>query len=158
MKVKMSLLLAILVLSFLLRSCNPKEIYNDQDILVGQEIIFEVLIPKTSMSVNAAQIDLRYDDKKLALVRIEENKKFYMYVLEKEYDNKLGWTRLSGGLPHPGMGEANLVLAKFYFQAKATGNAYIDYSPTSLVLADDGRAGEIYKLAGKKWYKIINNR
>lgn len=148
--------MGFLVLLVFLRSCNPNEIKNDQEYMVSQEIIFEVVIPKTKMSINAAQVDLRFDEKRLALTKIEENKKFFVYQIEKDYDNSLGWSRMSGGLPHPGIKESNLVLVKFYFQARQSGNAYISYSPTSLVLADDGVASEAYKLTGEKWYRIIN--
>ncbi len=158
MKIGIKFFLGLLAVLFLLKSCNPKEIENDQEIPVGQEIIFEIMVPKIARDINAAQIDLRYDEKRLLLTKVEENRNFFVYEVEKEYDNKFGWSRISGGLPHPGIRGPNLVLAKFYFQAKASGNAYIDYSPTSLVLADDGKAGEIYKLAGKKWYKIIKSR
>lgn len=130
---------------------------TSNETILGSVVVFEVVIPSTSLSINAAQIHIKFDEKKLSLLRIEKNEKFFKYEIENDYENSLGWIKLAGGLPHPGIKENNLVLAKFYFQAKKTGNAYVSLSPTTVVLVNDGKATEASFAKGQKWWKITSN-
>jgi len=123
---------------------------------LNSQIIFQVEVPYTPIAINAAQVDIRYDMEHLSLEKIEENKTFFKYILEKKNENSIGFARVSGGLPNPGMQKNNLRLVTFYFKPKKIGEAWVDYSPTGLVLANDGKATEVYKLKGRRVWKIKN--
>ena len=127
---------------------------SDEELKIGQEYVFTVDVPETNVAINAAQIDIRFDNTKLAIIKMEKNRQFFKNELQEEFNNDSGWARVSGGIASPGIKQKNIRMLIVYFQAKKAGRAWIEYSPTGLVLGNYEKADEVFKLNGKTWLNI----
>ena len=95
--------------------------------------------------INAVQADLSFDPQKLEVVDISTQDSFATIFVQKEINNEVGYSRLTGGLPNPGFFADHGVLGTVFFKGKSPGVVKIEFVPSSMVLANDGRGTNVLK-------------
>ncbi|MFC1700513.1 hypothetical protein ACFLZ4_02635, partial [Patescibacteria group bacterium] len=65
--------------------------------------------------------------------------------IQKEIDNENGFARLTGGLPNPGYFSDHGDFGTVYFKGIQPGVSKVEFLPTSLVLANDGKGTNVIK-------------
>lgn len=108
--------------------------------------------------INAVQADLGFDSSKLEVVSVSTDGSFANIFVQKEIDNEGGYVRLTGGLPNPGFFSDNGVFGTIFFRGKEPGIAKINYLPSSMVLANNGRGTNILKDLASISYLILPER
>jgi hypothetical protein len=124
------------------------------------EEIFPMKIEITDLKVpvNAVQADIGFDAERLEVVDISTEGSFATIFIQKEIDNKIGYARLSGGLPNPGFSGKNGIFGTVYFQGKSPGLAKVEFLPSSLVLANNGRGSNVLRQFGAVYYLVLPER
>jgi len=112
---------------------------------VGEVFPLEVLIENIENPINAAQTDLTFDPKIIQAIDISTEESFAEIFLQKEIDNENGLVIISGGLPNPGFSGENCKFATVLFMPLKEGETTLQFSNTSMVLANDGRGTNILK-------------
>ncbi len=105
--------------------------------------------------VNSVQVDLGFSPEKLEVADISTQGSFADTFIQKEIDNKTGYARLTGGLPNPGYQFDRGVFGTVYFRSKQPGLAKVDFLPTSMVLANDGKGSNVIKALGSSSFLIL---
>ncbi len=106
---------------------------------------FKVEISGIDKPVNAVQVDLAFDARQLQAVNIDISDSFADIFIQRDIDNEQGFIRLSGGLPNPGFTGEKGVFATVYFQAISPGATKVEFLPTSLVMANDGKGSNLLR-------------
>jgi hypothetical protein len=121
------------------------------------EEIFPMKIEITGLKVpvNAIQVDIGFDAQRLEAVDISTKDSFATIFIQKEINNKIGYARLSGGLPNPGFSGQSGVFGTIYFKGKGSGMAKVEFLPSSLVLANNGRGSNVLREFGATYYLIL---
>lgn len=119
--------------------------------------IFPVKIEITGIEtpVNAVQMDLGFDPSKVEVVDMLTQESFANIFIQKEWNNEGGYARLTGGLPNPGFFAEKGIFATALFKGKAPGVVRIEFLPTSMVLANDGRGTNVLKDLASVSYLIL---
>lgn len=112
---------------------------------VGEFFTLEVLIENIETPINAAQTDLTYDPKIIQAIDISTEESFAQIFLQKEIDNENGRVVISGGLPNPGFSGEGCKFATVLFMSVKEGETVLEFSDTSMVLANDGKGTNILK-------------
>ncbi len=118
----------------------------------------KIEITGIGVPINAVRADLGFDAVKLEAVDVSTDGSFANIFVQKEISNKKGYVRLTGGLPNPGFTSGNGVFGTVFFKGKSAGLATIEYLPTSLVLANDGRGSDVLEDLGSVSYLILPER
>jgi hypothetical protein len=105
--------------------------------------------------INAVQADLGFESSKIEVVDISTKDSFASIFVQKEINNKGGYSRLTGGLPNPGFFSDKGVLGTVFFKGKAPGVVKIEFLPSSMVLANDGRGTNVLKDLASVSYLIL---
>jgi hypothetical protein len=124
------------------------------------EEIFPMKIEITGLKVpvNAIQADIGFDARRLEIVDIATKDSFATIFIQKEINNKIGYARLSGGLPNPGFSGESGVFGTIYFKGKSSGLAKVEFLPSSLVLANNGRGSNVLREFATVYYLILPER
>lgn len=109
-------------------------------------------------SINTVQADIGFNADQIEVVDISTADSFADVFIQKEINNEGGWARLTGGLPNPGFNRNNGVFGTIYFKAKTPGLVRIEFLPSSMVLANDGRGTNILKDFPTVSYVILPER
>jgi len=123
--------------------------------LLGEIFPMKVDIAGVKDPINAVQADIGFDASRLEVVDISSEDSFANIFLQKEINNDVGYARLTGGLPNPGFFADHGVFGTVYFRSKASGLTQVEFLPTSLVLANDGRGTNVLKDLAKAAYLIL---
>lgn len=105
----------------------------------------EISINNIKNPINAVQADISFPPDKLEIIDITTKNSFANIFIQREINNETGYARLTGGLPSPGFSSDRGTFGTVFFRSKNPGLAKIEFLPTSMVLADDGRATNILK-------------
>lgn len=105
--------------------------------------------------INAVQADIGFDPSKIEVVDISTKDSFANVFIQKEINNQAGYARLTGGLPNPGFFSDKGNFGTVYFRGKTPGLIKIEFLPTSLVLANDGRGSNVLKDFASVSYLIL---
>ena len=105
--------------------------------------------------INAVQTDIEYDPKLLEVVDVSIVNSFATIFIDKVIDNKVGFARVSGGIPNPGFKGDKGLFITVYWRARSAGLAVIKFLPSSLVLANDGHGTNLLSNLGSVNYLII---
>lgn len=105
--------------------------------------------------INAVRADVGFDTNRLEVVDVNTADSFATVIIEKEIDNLIGYVRLSGGVPNPGFNDAKGTFGTIYFRGKTPGLAQVEFLPSSLILANDGRGTNIIRDYGTVSYLIL---
>jgi hypothetical protein len=103
----------------------------------------KVEISGVETPINAVQIDLGFDPKKLQAIKISIDDSFANIFIDQQIDNEKGFVRITGGLSNPGFSDKDGTFATIYFQGQTPGPAQVAFLPSSLVMANDGRGSNI---------------
>lgn len=113
--------------------------------------IFSVPISITSIEypINVVQADLAFDPNLVQVVGIDLSDSFATIIIQKEYNNDLGYIRIAVGTPNPRyLGEA-ANLGKIYFRAQKSGSTSLKFLDSSIVLANNGKGSNVLKNLGE---------
>jgi hypothetical protein len=105
--------------------------------------------------INAVQADLSFNPQKLEVVDISTKDSFANIFIQKEINNEVGFARLTGGLPAPGFFADKGVFGTVFFKGKSPGVVKIEFAPSSMVLANDGRGTNVLKELAAVSYLIL---
>lgn len=111
----------------------------------GELFSMEIRLTGIETPINTVQADIGFDKDKLEILEISTKGSFATIFLQKEFNNDLGYARLSGGLPNPGYSGSNGLFGIVYFKSKSAGLAEVHYLDSTLVLANDGKGSNILK-------------
>lgn len=111
----------------------------------GEIFGMDIKLSGIETPINAIQADIGFDRERLEVVDISTKGSFATVFLQKEYNNDLGYARLSGGLPNPGYNAPEGHFGTIYFKSKLAGLAQVFYLDSSLVLANDGKGTNVIK-------------
>lgn len=119
--------------------------------------IFPLALEVTGIEtpINAVQIDLGFDADYLQIIEVDKSDSFASIFVQEEINNDFGFFRLSGGLPNPGFGEPQGKFATVYFQTLKPGATEVEFLPSSIILANDGRGTNVLKEMNNIGYIIL---
>ncbi len=122
---------------------------------LGEIFPLRIEIANIKIPVNAVQADISFDPAKLQVIDISTNKSFADVFIQKEINNDIGYARLSGGLPDPGFFDSRGLFGTIFFQGLIPGLVTVEFLPTSMVLANDGRGTNTLKNFSSISYLIL---
>lgn len=125
---------------------------------LGEIFPLKIEISGVKVPVNVVQADLGFDFEKLEVVEVSIQESFAKVFLQKEINNDIGYVRLTGGLPNPGLTQNRGILGTVYFKTRVAGLAQVKFLPTSLVLANDGRGTNVIKEFPEISYLVLPER
>jgi len=125
---------------------------------IGEIFTMEIEIVGIKTPINAVQTDLAFNPERLEVVDILTADSFANIFIQKEINNGVGYTRLSGGVPNPGFLGDTGVFGTVLFKGKSPGVVQVEFLPSSLVLANDGRGTNVLKELAKASYLILPER
>lgn len=105
--------------------------------------------------VNVIQADLNFNPQNLEVAMIDTSGSLANVFIQKEMNNEVGYVRLTGGLPSPGFKGERGLFGTVFFKGKQPGLAKVEYLPTSMVLANDGRGTNVMKNLSAVTYLIL---
>ena len=123
--------------------------------LLGEVFPLKIELVGLTTPINAVQVDLGFDPRRLAVQEISTAESFANIFIQKEINNEVGYARLTGGLPNPGFFSDRGLFGTVYLKALEPGIATVEYLPTSIVLANDGRGTNVLKDFGTINYLIL---
>ncbi len=115
----------------------------------------KIEIAGIKIPINAVQADLGFEPEKLEVVDISTEDSFANIFIQKETNNEVGYARLTGGLPNPGFFADRGIFGTIFFKGKIPGIVKIEFLPSSMVLANDGRGTNILKNLASVSYLIL---
>jgi len=122
---------------------------------LGEIFPMKVEIAGIKTPVNAVQADLGFDPAKIEVAEISTEDSFANIFIQKEINNEAGYARLTGGLPNPGFFADRGVFGTVFFKGKTPGVTKIDFLPSSMVLANDGRGSNVLRELASASYLIL---
>lgn len=125
---------------------------------IGEIFPMKVEIIGIKTPVNAIQADLGFNPSKLEVVDVSTNDSFAEIFIQKEINNQAGYVRLTGGLPNPGFSAERGVFGKVLFKGKEPGIIKVEFLPSSMVLANDGRGTDVLKDLATVSYFVLPER
>src|SRR3972149_7604498 len=131
---------------------------NDKQHKLGEVFPLNLEVTGVQTAINAIQMDLSYDPEFLKVVKIDKTDSFATIFIQEEVNNTIGYLRLSGGLPNPGFTQPAGKFATVYFQTQKPGPTQVEFLPSSIVLANDGRGTNVLKEFASVNYLIMPER
>ena len=122
---------------------------------LGEIFPLKIEIAGIKVPVNAIQADLGFNPERLEVEEISTQDSFANIFVQKEINNEAGWARLTGGLPNPGFVSDHGLFGTVYFKGKNPGVTKIEFLPSSMVLANDGRGTNVLKELSAVSYLIL---
>lgn len=122
---------------------------------LGEVFPMKIEIAGIKTPINAVQADLGFDSSKIEVVYISTQDSFANIFVQKEINNDAGYSRLTGGLPNPGFFSDKGVLGTVFFKGKSPGVVKIEFLPSSMVLANDGKGTNVLKGLASVSYLIL---
>lgn len=122
---------------------------------LGEIFPMKIEITGIKTPINALQADLSFDPTKLEIEDISTDGSFADIFIQKELNNEVGYARLTGGLPNPGFFGEKGVFGIAFFKSKNPGIVKIEFLPTSMILANDGRGTNVLKDLTSVSYLIL---
>jgi hypothetical protein len=122
---------------------------------LGEIFPMKIEIAGIKTPINAVQADLGFDSTKLEIEDISTEDSFADIFIQKELNNEGGYARLTGGLPNPGFFSDKGVFGTAFFKGKTPGVVKIEFLPSSMVLANDGKGTNVLKDLASVSYLIL---
>lgn len=122
---------------------------------VGQVFTMDINLDGIKRPINAVQADFSYDPKILEVIEILTDESFATVFIQKKIDNDIGYSRISGGLPNPGFFADSGLFATVVLRGKTAGISEVNFLPSSMVLANDGRGTNVIKSLASAAYLIV---
>jgi len=123
---------------------------------VGRLEKIQILVDTQNDFVNAVQVVIKYDPKKVLVNDIDIENTFCNpgLFLEKEIDNKKGEVRIVCGLFRPGFSGSDGIVAELEVIPWKTGKAKFSFSDECMVLANDGFGTNVLAFLNDKSFLI----
>lgn len=99
--------------------------------------------------INAVQADIKFDPTQIEAVGVSVANSFATIFVQKDINNSIGYVRISGGMPNPGYSNESGLFVTIYFRSKVVGITELEYLPTTLILANDGKGTNVVKELAK---------
>ncbi len=125
---------------------------------LGEIFPLKIEVTGIKVPINAVQADLGFNPERLEIVNISTTDSFANIFIQKEINNEVGYARLTGGLPNPGFFSDRGLFGTVYFKGKSPGVTKIEFLPSSLVLANDGRGTNVLRELTSVSYLILPER
>lgn len=122
---------------------------------LGEMFPLKIEIAGIKVPVNAVQADLGFNPERLEIIDISTQDSFASIFVQEEINNEVGFGRLTGGLPNPGFFSDRGIFGTVFFKGKNAGVTRIEFLPSSLVLANDGRGTNVLKELVSVSYLIL---
>lgn len=122
---------------------------------LGEIFPMKIEITGIKVPINAVQADVGFDPTKLEVVNVLTEDSFANIFIQKEINNEGGYARLTGGLPNPGFFSDKGVFGTVLFKGIAPGVDRVEFLPSSMVLANDGRGTNVLKDLPSVSYLIL---
>ena len=122
---------------------------------LGEIFPLKIEIAGIKVPINAVQADLGFNPERLEVEEISTQDSFASIFVQKEINNEAGWARLTGGLPNPGFFSDHGLFGTVYLKGKNPGVTKIEFLPSSVVLANDGRGTNVLKEFSAVSYLIL---
>jgi len=106
--------------------------------------------------INVIQADLAFDPTLLEIVDNNTQESFATIFLQNDYNNDLGYLRLTGGVPNPGYNQPTGLFGTVYFRGKKPGLAEVTFLESSQILANDGKGSNVTNKLPSGSYLITN--
>ncbi|MES3006024.1 MAG: hypothetical protein V4664_03705 [Patescibacteria group bacterium] len=124
---------------------------------VGFEQRFSVMVDTGDESVNAVQVGLVFDPKKISIKEIEIASSTCLYMVENTIDNVLGRANLSCVLFDEGEDRDSLRIANVVVVPKQVGTFTLSFDEEETkVLANDGLGTDVLRMAQSGSYRVDN--
>lgn len=125
---------------------------------LGEIFPMKIEIAGIKTPINVVQTDLSFNPNKIIVVDISTKDSFANTFIQKEVNNDIGYARLTGGLPNPGFYSDRGFFGTVYLQGQSPGLVKIDFLPSSMVLANDGRGTNVLAEIKSASYLIVPER
>lgn len=122
---------------------------------VGEVFPMKIDINGVRQPINAVQADFSFDPTHIEVVDILTDNSFASIFIQKKIDNEIGYGRISGGLPNPGFFADEGLFSTVLLRGKIAGLSQIQFLPSSLVLANDGKGSNVLKDLASASYLIL---
>ena len=122
---------------------------------LGELFTVPIQVAGVGKPINVVQADIGFDPKIVEAVEISTKGSFANIFLQKEIDNKIGYVRLTGGLSNPGFAGESGTFGLVFFRGISPGLVRIEFLPSSMVLANDGRGTNVLKDLASSSYLIL---
>lgn len=122
---------------------------------LGEIFPMKIEIAGIKTPINSVQADLGFDPQRLEAVEISTENSFAKIFVQKEVNNEVGYARLTGGLPNPGFFAEHGVFGTVFLRGKNPGVTKVEFLPSSMALANDGRGTNVLKDLASASYLIL---
>jgi len=122
---------------------------------LGEIFPMKIEIAGIKTPINAIQTDISFRPDMLEVVDVSTKDSFANIFVQKEVNNEIGYARLTGGLPNPGYFADHGIFGEVYFKGKSPGIAKVEFLPSSMVLANDGKGTNVVKELASASYLIL---
>lgn len=123
--------------------------------LEGTLFEIPIFLNTHSNSINALEVEVKFDPKKLSVVKASGGQSVVgIWVEPPSYSNKQGTVRIVGAIPNSLTTESGLITT-ITFKAIAPGPAQVYISKTTKILANDGFGSEVPTAYGRATYTIM---
>ena len=122
---------------------------------LGEIFPMKIDIVGIKRPINAVQADISFNPNRLEGVEVSTADSFANIFIQKEINNEVGFVRLTGGLPSPGFFADHGIFGTIYFKGKSPGVVKVEFLPSSMVLANNGRGTNVLKSLSSASYLIL---
>jgi len=122
---------------------------------LGEIFPMKIEIAGIKTPINTVQADLGFNSERVEVVDISTQDSFANIFIQKEINNEVGYARLAGGLPNPGFFSDHGLFGTVFFKSKEPGVVKIEFLPSSMVLANDGRGTNVLRELTAVSYLIL---
>lgn len=125
---------------------------------LGEIFPMKIEVAGIKVPINAVQADISFDPSRIEVVEISTEESFANIFIQKEINNEVGYARLTGGLPNPGYFSDHGLFGTVFFKGITPGIVKIEFLPSSMVLANDGRGTNVLRELVSVSYLILPER
>ncbi len=123
---------------------------------VGSTFDVSIFVNTGGESINAVEVNLKFDPKKVQITTPSTGKSFVsVWISQPTFSNIRGTASFRGGVPSPGINTSSALVSTVTFRTISPGDTAISIERSSRVLLDDGKGTDILTSLGKGNYKII---
>jgi len=123
---------------------------------VGSTFDVSIFVNTGENNVNAVEVDLKFDQKKLQIASPTAGRSFIaVWISQPTFSNTEGTATFQGGVPSPGINTSSGLVSTVTFRAINPGEVAVSILDSSQVLLDDGKGTNILSSVGRGVYKII---
>ncbi len=123
---------------------------------LGSTFDVSIFLNTGGNDVNAVEVDLKFDPRKLQIASPTAGKSFIsVWISQPTYSNTNGNASFQGGIPSPGINTSAGLVSTITFRAVAPGETSVSFLDSSQILLDDGKGTDILSSLGRGVYTIV---